>query len=67
MENYCNDQLDPLWLQTDGDATWTAVDGSGNPVVHYDGCDRGTCYPSKIVAGPIMGALTPTSAKVWVR
>ena len=64
---YCNDQLEPFWVQTDGDPSWTAVDGNGDPVVRYQGCARGTCYPSEIVAGPIIGAVTPSSAKVWVR
>jgi len=64
---YCNDALEPFWLQTDGDATWTAQDSEGNTVIQYAGCSRGTCHPAEIVAGPIMGALTSTSAKIWVR
>lgn len=64
---YCNDSLDSVWVQTDGDVAWTAQDSIGDNLVHFDGCVRGTCYPSEVAAGPIVGAVTSHSANVWVR
>lgn len=57
---YCEENID-VWIGTDPDDNASWVDPAGL----HSGCT--TCYPSALSHGPMLGAASPESARVWLR
>ena len=57
---YCEEDID-VWIGTDATDNESWIDPSGL----HSACT--TCYPSALSHGPMLGAASPDSARIWLR